>query len=96
MVKVLAGRDRNKIGKVIQVLRAEDRVVVEGVNKMQKFLKARSKDQQGQKIEFFGPIHVSNVILECPKCKKGTRVGHKTLENGKRTRVCKQCSETIE
>jgi large subunit ribosomal protein L24 len=96
MVKVLTGRDRTKKGKVIQVFKADGRVVVEGVNRMTKFLKARSAETPGQKIEFFGPINASNVELVCPKCGKVTRIGTKKLANGKNVRVCKKCSETIE
>lgn len=96
MVKVLSGKDAGKSGKIIQVFRENGRVVVEGVGKTKKFLKSRSKEQKGQVIEFFAPIHASNVELVCPKCKKQMRVGMKTLENGKKVRVCKKCSETIE
>ncbi len=62
-VQVLAGKDRGKKGKVMQVLRADNLVVVEGVNTMYKYIKAQRKSDNGQRVEFFGPIHVSNVKL---------------------------------
>jgi large subunit ribosomal protein L24 len=62
-VQVLAGKDRGKKGKVMQVLRADNLVVVEGVNTMYKYIKAQRKSDSGQRVEFFGPIHVSNVKL---------------------------------
>lgn len=95
-VHVTTGKDRGKSGKVIQTFKEKGLVVVEGVNKLTKHLRKRTDEQPGRAVEFFGPIHASNVALNCPKCGKATRVGKKTLENGKRMRVCKKCNETIE
>lgn len=61
-VKVMSGKDRGKTGKVIQVFPKLEKVVVEGVNQSFKHLKARGQ-QQGERVEYFGPIHVSNVKL---------------------------------
>lgn len=60
-VLVLSGKDRGKKGKVLQVLRQEGLVVVEGVNKMYKYIRKQRRGDTGQRIEFFGPIHVSKV-----------------------------------
>jgi large subunit ribosomal protein L24 len=97
-VKVIAGKDRGKIGKVTQVFPERDRVVVEGVNMMMKHLRTRKEGTKGQKIEFFGPIRSSNVLLVCPKCAKPTRIGMKKLEgkDAKKVRACRKCKETIE
>jgi large subunit ribosomal protein L24 len=70
-VKVITGKDKGKTGKVTQVFPRDNRVVVEGVNKMYKHLKQRvSKNnrrsagpQKGERVEYFGPIHISNVTL---------------------------------
>lgn len=94
MVKVLAGKDRGKKGKIIQVFPDENLVVVEGVNKMYKHLKSNRRGEPGQKIEFNGPVKMSNVQLICSKCGKPTRVGHK-IEADKKVRVCKKCKEVI-
>lgn len=94
-VKVMAGKDRGKEGQVNQVFPKDNRVVVDGVNKIYKHLKSRQGEAKGKRIELFGPISVANVMLICPKCNKTARVGHKLLENGKKVRVCKKCKEAI-
>ena len=96
-VKVMAGKDKGKTGKVMQSFPKLGKVVVEGVNAMSKHLKTRKEGTKGQKIEFNGPIAAAKVQLVCPKCSKPTRVGVKLLEGGKkRARVCKKCKEVID
>ncbi|MCS7228870.1 MAG: 50S ribosomal protein L24 [Candidatus Kryptonium sp.] len=96
-VLVIAGNYKGKIGKVLKVLREKERVLVEGVNIVKKHVRKSPKYPQGGIIEMEAPIHVSNVMLVCPKCGKATRVGHTTLvsADGKRSkmRVCKKCGE---
>lgn len=94
-VKVLAGKDKGKTGKVIQVLPAENRVVVDGVNKSYKHVRAHKSGEKGQKIDFFGPIHASNVAL-LSKDNTPTRIGYKVLEDGKKVRIDRKSGETIE
>lgn len=60
-VLVLSGKDKGKKGKVLQVLRKDNLVVVEGVNTMYKYMRKPRKNETGQRVEFFGPIHVSKV-----------------------------------
>jgi large subunit ribosomal protein L24 len=84
-VVVTAGKDKGKTGKVTQVLREENRVVVEGVNRMKKNRKVRQQDADGQ-IEFDAPINASNVMIVDPKTKKGTRIQIKQVD-GKNVRV---------
>jgi len=99
-VKVTVGKDRGKSGKVIQVFPALDKVVVEGVNVMIKYLKTRQQGQSGQKVEFAAPIAAANVMAVCPKCAKPTRLGVKELAqpDGKvrKVRICRKCKEAIE
>ena len=99
-VKILAGKDKGKIGKVLQVSPTEGRVSVEGLNLLIKHLRPSRQGEKGQRIEFPAFINLSNVALVCPKCGKATKVGFKIqkLENGKnkKFRVCKKCQETIE
>jgi len=80
------GRDRNK-----------DRLVVHGVNLIVKHQR-RTGDVRTQvgRIEMEGPVHMSNVMLVCPSCKKATRVGFRVTESGGKTRFCKKCNEAIE
>lgn len=94
-VKVMLGKDKGKEGKITQVFAAENRVVVEGVNKIFKHLRSQKRGSKGERIELFGPIAAANVMLICPKCGKITKTGHKYLENKKKIRFCKKCKETI-
>jgi large subunit ribosomal protein L24 len=98
-VKVTAGKDKGKTGKVIQAFPGSGKVVVEGVNVMTKHLRVRKQGEKGQKLEFSGPIAASNVALICPKCAKPTRIAMKLLaaDGGKKkARMCKKCKEVIE
>lgn len=98
-VKVLRGKDNGKTGKVTQVFPRLGKVVVDGVNKTIRHLKAQRQGEKGQRVDFFAPVAVSSVALVCPKCQKPTRVG--TLitkgQNGEiqKSRQCKKCKETI-
>jgi large subunit ribosomal protein L24 len=94
-VQIIAGKDKGKKGKVIRVLRKQDRVVVDGANIMKKHIK-KTQERAGERIETEAPLHVSNVQIICPSCKKLTRVGIQESKNGKRMRVCKKCSESLE
>ena len=99
-VQILAGKDKGKTGKVLQVSRKDGRVSVEGLNLLIKHLRPSREGEKGQRIEFPAFINVSNVALVCSKCGKTTRVAHKIIksENGKskKFRVCKKCGESIE
>jgi len=99
-VKVIAGRDKGKTGKITQVFNALERVVVDGVNKRTRHLRPQKRGEKGERIEFFAPFAISNIMLICPKCGKHGRVGKKMVESpsgkAKKLRVCKKCNETIE
>ncbi len=95
-VMVMAGKDRGKTGKVIQVFPVEGKVVVEGVNVTFKHAKTRKQGEKGQKIEFNGPVNASNVMLIDAKSGKPTRIGYKVMEDGRKVRVAKKSGETIE
>ncbi len=94
MVLVLTGKDAGKKGKVLQTFPQDSRVVVEGVNSMTKNIKARQASDAGQRVQFNGPIHISNVMLIDPKTSKPTRVSY-TEVNGKRVRRSVRSKETI-
>lgn len=97
MVKIIAGKDKGKTGKVIQVFPSLNRVVVEGMNTAVKHLKAQGT-QAGQRIEFPAPMHASNVMLIDPKSNKPTRVGYKMLTvegKKKKARIAKKTGEII-
>lgn len=93
-VVVIAGKDKGKKGEVTKVIPDDSRVVVSGVNQMTKHVKPTNVSAGGiQKID--APIHVSNVALADPKTGAATRVGFKTLGDGKKVRVAKKSGETI-
>ncbi|MBI2637129.1 MAG: 50S ribosomal protein L24 [Parcubacteria group bacterium] len=95
-ITVIAGKDKGKRGKVLQTLPTLNRVSVLGVNVLTKHLRSNKRGAAGQKIEFPSPIHLSNVMLVCPQCGKGTRVGaRRSQESGAKTRVCKKCKAAI-
>jgi large subunit ribosomal protein L24 len=94
MVEVIAGDDRSSgntrtIGKVLRVLRAENKVVVEGVNKVYKHVRPSQRNPKGGRLSKEMPIHVSNVLLVNPDLGRGVRVGTKINEAGAKVRVCK-------
>jgi large subunit ribosomal protein L24 len=103
IVVVLAGKDKGKIGRVLKILRKNDRVLVEKVNMAVRHTKPNPQLQQpGGRIEKEMPIHVSNVAVQCPACKQTTRVGYRYIEetrdgksSRKRVRFCKKCNEIM-
>jgi large subunit ribosomal protein L24 len=95
-VKVIAGKDRGKQGKVVRVFPKEKRITVERINMIKRHTRPTQKMQQGGIIEREGKIHVSNVMLVCVKCERGVRIGHKYLEDGKKVRICRRCGEVLD
>jgi large subunit ribosomal protein L24 len=94
-VKVIAGKDKGKTGKVISTIADSGRVVVEKVNLIKKHKRPDAKGKGGI-VEKEGPIHASNVIYLCNKCGTGVRVGYKILDDGKKARVCAKCHEILD
>jgi large subunit ribosomal protein L24 len=93
-IKISAGKNKGKTGKVLRVFPDENKIIVEGLNLIKKHVKARREGEKGQRIEIPGKINISNAMLVCPKCGKPTRVGHKDIE-GKKMRICKKCGAEI-
>ena len=94
-VRILAGKDKGKTGKVLQVFIDRDKISVEGINLLFKNMRPKKQGEKGQRIQFPAPLSISNIVLVCPKCNKPTRIGYKILENKKKVRVCRKCKETI-
>lgn len=92
---VLSGKDKGKTGKVTQVFPESGKVVVEGVNILKKHLRARGRNQKGQRIELPAPLAVSKVMIFCGRCEKPARVSVKTGSDGRKARYCKKCKEAI-
>ena len=95
-VEVISGKDRGKRGEVLKVDPKKDKVVVEGVNIVHRHQRPTQDMPQGGIIENEAPIHISNVQLVCPHCDERTKFGVEVLDNGKKVRVCKKCSEDID
>lgn len=93
-VAVISGKDRGKSGKVLKVFLEDDRVLVEGVNVRKKHERSKKQDKKGEIITRPAPIHISNVMLVCPKCGKQARLGYNVSEKQK-SRVCKKCGGEI-
>ncbi|NYZ13998.1 50S ribosomal protein L24 [Azospirillum sp. RWY-5-1] len=94
-VVVLTGQDKGKTGEVIRVLPSENRVVVAGVNVVKKHQRQSARSEGGI-VEMEAPIAVSNVAHLDPKDNKPTRVGFKTLEDGRKVRYAKRSGEIID
>jgi large subunit ribosomal protein L24 len=99
-VEVISGKDRGKRGLVLRTMPKEDRVVVEGINIRKKHTRQNTTTGSGRSIkggtvEFPGPLHVSNVMLVCPKCNTPSRLRH--MPGGEHGgRVCQSCGATID
>ncbi len=94
-VVVITGRDKGKTGEVKQVMPAENRVIVDGVNMVKRHT-APSAGNAGGIVEKEAAIHISNVAYVDPKTDKPTRIGYKTLEDGRKVRYAKRSGEIID
>ena len=94
-VVVIAGKDKGKKGKVLEVFPKDNRVIVDGVNIVSKHKKARTQQEQSAIIKKTAPIDASNVMVVCGVCGKATRVAHREID-GKKVRVCKKCSASLD
>ena len=94
-VVVLSGKDRGKTGEELSVLPKEDRAIVRGVNVHIRHQK-QTAGQEGGLIRKEGTIHLSNIALADPSTGKATRVGFKTLDDGRKVRVAKSSGERID
>ncbi len=99
-VEVITGDDKGassarKVAKVLRVLPEKNKIVVEGVNRVYKHLKPGARNQQGGRLSKEMPIDVSNVLLYCPSCARGVRLGHRFTEAGQKQRYCKKCNTSL-
>ncbi|HEX8003843.1 MAG TPA: 50S ribosomal protein L24 [Mycobacteriales bacterium] len=93
-VRVITGKDKGGEGRVIQAFPKEDKVLVEGVNRIKKHTKITSNQrgaQSGGIVTQEAPVHVSNVQVVCGSCGKPARIGHRRNENNQSVRVCRRC-----
>jgi large subunit ribosomal protein L24 len=99
LVEVICGDDAEKgrARKVLRVLPDEAKLVVEGVNRVYKHVKARAnrRNPQGGRLSKEMPIDASNVLLYCPTCKHGVRIGRRYADDGRKERFCKKCGTAL-
>lgn len=99
-VKITAGKDKGKTGKVLQVFPKRELASVEGLNLLVKHIRPRRSGEKGQRIEFPAPMNISNMMVICPKCGVPSRIGHEmiagTAGKQKKVRICKKCKQAID
>jgi large subunit ribosomal protein L24 len=94
-VKVLAGKDKGKVGKVLRVYPDRNRAIVQGVNFVKKHMKQRKQDQQAGMVQQEATINMANLMLLCKRCNRTTRIGVDVLGDGSKVRHCKRCNEVL-
>jgi len=94
-VEVIAGDNAGTVARVLRVLADDGKVVVEGVNRVYKHLKPNRRNAQGGRLSREMPIDSSNVLLYCPTCARGVRIGHRYEADGHKERYCKKCKGSL-
>ncbi|PJE63492.1 50S ribosomal protein L24 [Candidatus Roizmanbacteria bacterium CG10_big_fil_rev_8_21_14_0_10_45_7] len=94
-VQVLIGKDKKKQGVIERTYANSNRILVKDINKVKKHMRKSESMPQGGIIEVNRPLSVGKVMLVCPSCKKATRVGIEVGKDGKKRRICKQCSKPL-
>ncbi len=92
-VRVIAGKERGKTGRVLRIDRDRGRVYVQGVNLVKKAVKKRKATDKGGIIDIEAAIDVSNLQIVCKTCGP-SRIGYK-FDGGTKVRVCRKCGETL-
>ncbi|MFC1877256.1 50S ribosomal protein L24 [Thermodesulfobacteriota bacterium] len=95
-IKVIAGKDKGKIGKVLKVDRKKDRILVENINVVKRHTRPTAKNRQGGIVESEATVPWSNVMLMCSKCLSPVRIQMRRLDDGKKVRSCRKCNEIID
>ncbi len=100
MVEVIAGDDAGSakaptVARVLRILPTVDKIVVEGINRVYKHLKPNRRNPKGGRLSKEMPIHISNVLLLCPTCRRGRRIGIRYTDQGVKERFCRKCGTTF-
>ncbi len=94
-VVITSGADKGKRGKILKIDRQKSRVIVEGINKRSKFIKANQENPNGGMVTYEFPINLSNVMVFCEKCKQGVRVSMDQTGEDK-LRKCTKCGKSLD
>ena len=95
IVKVVTGKERGKVGRVLKVDRENERVIIEKINMVKRHLKPGKTNPQGGIVEKEASIASSNVMIMCDKCNKATRIANRVETDGKKSRACKHCGDIL-
>jgi len=95
-VIVLTGKEKGRIGSVLNVDVEKGRAIIEKINMVKRHTRPGGKNSQGGIIEKEASIHLSNLMLVCNKCAEPARIGKRILEDGSKVRVCKKCDELLD
>ncbi len=98
-VQVITGDDKGKKGKILKLFPLTEKetfkIIIEGVNFVKRHTRPNKQAQQGGIIQREAPLAVSKVMLVCPRCNRPTKIGMKMMKDGKKSRMCKKCSEVF-
>lgn len=95
-VQIISGRDKGKVGEILQVIPKKSQVVVKGVNIRTKHVKPQQEGESGQIVTQEAPIHSSNVMLYSEKQKVASRISYTFTEDGRKVRILKKTGEIID
>ena len=95
-VMVITGRERGKTGKVLRVVREDNRVIIERLHMVKRHQKPRGQQSPGGVVEKEASINLSNVMIMCERCNAPARIGSRRLEDGSGVRTCRRCGEAID
>ncbi|HEX9777337.1 MAG TPA: 50S ribosomal protein L24 [Geopsychrobacteraceae bacterium] len=96
MVKIIAGKEKGKTGKVLRVFPAKGRVVVESLNIIKRHTRPTQHHPDGGIVEKEAALSISNVMLICGSCNESARTGVRSLDDGSKARYCKKCNEIVD
>ncbi|RKY36464.1 MAG: 50S ribosomal protein L24 [Candidatus Omnitrophota bacterium] len=94
-VYVIAGKEKNKKGKILSINQQKQRALVQGVNFSFRHTRAKRQGEPGGILQKESPLHISNLMFFCPRCSKPARLGMKFLNDGTKVRFCKNCQEVV-
>ena len=93
-VALIAGRNKGKTGTILKVDRENGRVLVEGINIVKKTIKPKAPGEKGNMVDIEAAVHISNVMIICPKCGGPVKIGIR-MDGRDKVRMCKKCEGVL-